>query len=125
MFEPRQGVLLAFKAGDREQISRAILWSTVQSLDIGLRIRKDKFANSPLVAGELVKFLAVNTGFESIERLTDKVSRMTDKIEEAVKVSKAAEKAAQTASNKSDKMKRSLESMLKWITAIERNPKLQ
>ena len=67
MFEPRQGVLLAFKAGDREQISRAILWSTVRSLDIGLQIRKDKFANSPLVAGELVNFLAVNTGFESIE----------------------------------------------------------
>ena len=50
---------------------------------------------------------------------------MTDKVEEAVKVSRAAEKASQTASNKSDEMKRSMDAMLKRLTAVERHPKLQ
>ena len=50
---------------------------------------------------------------------------MSEKVEEAVKMARASEKATQTASNKSDEVKRSVEAMMKQITAIERNPKLQ
>ena len=96
-----------------------MFWATIRSLDIGIEIRKDKFANSLLVAGELVKFLTTNTGLETIERLDMKLTLMKEKVEEAVKLAKASDKAAGTASNKIDELKRSLDTLMKRVNMLE------
>jgi hypothetical protein len=73
IFEPRNGVLKTFKAGDMGQITKAMFWSTLRSLDVALEIKKIGMTNHPLVAAELVKFLTINSGVEAIKQLQTRV----------------------------------------------------
>jgi hypothetical protein len=109
---PRVGVVKALHAGDLTQIARTIFWASLRLLDIMERIQKNQFKNDPLVSSELVKFPAINTGFETIESLTKSVSDNKESIEKATKLSVSADKAA-------DEGKRSLEAALKRIVKIE------
>jgi hypothetical protein len=83
------------------------------------RIQGNHFKNNPLVSSELVKFLAINTGFEAIESLTKSVADNKDAIDKATKQSASAEKAAGVDVNKADEGKRSLEAAVKRIIKIE------
>jgi hypothetical protein len=102
-----------------EQIAQTVFWASLCSLDILERIHGNYFKNDPLVSSELVKFMAINTGFEGIESLKKTVTDHQDSIDKAVKRSTAAEKAASAAANKADKGKRSLEAAVKHIVKIE------
>jgi hypothetical protein len=116
---PRVGVVKTLHASDLAQIAQTIFWASLRSLDIMERIQGNHFKNDPLVSSELVKFLAINTGFEVIESLKKTVTDHQDSIDKAVKQSASAEKAAGTAANKADEGKRSLEAAFKRIVKIE------
>jgi hypothetical protein len=62
MYEPRQGVLKSFKAGNIEKIAASIIWATISSPDFGLGFKRTGFENLHIVSSKLVKFLLVNTG---------------------------------------------------------------
>jgi hypothetical protein len=76
MYVPRQGILKTFKAGNLEHTSASIYWPTIQSLDLGLGFKSTGFNNLHIVSSELVTFLLVNTGYESISILETKVSQL-------------------------------------------------
>ena len=67
--EPRHGVALSLKAANQFQISKVTLLASLRSLDIMREIQRVNFENHPSVANELVKFLAVNTEFDSLKTL--------------------------------------------------------
>jgi hypothetical protein len=52
MYGPRQGILKSFKAGNIEQTSASIFWSTIRSLDLRLEFKSTGFKNL-----HIVKFL--------------------------------------------------------------------
>jgi hypothetical protein len=64
------------------------------------------FKNHPSIATELVKFLAINTSFEAIERVTDKVASLELEILDYKKQIAAAVKSAASAANKADEGKK-------------------
>jgi hypothetical protein len=116
----KSGVLNTFKAGgDMGQVSNAIFWSTLWSLDIALEIKRIGFVNHPLVLAELVKFLTVNSGVESIEQLQVRVDTLETKMADAIKNIKSADKAATSASNKADLATKSIEVMEKRLKKVE------
>jgi hypothetical protein len=82
---PRVGVVKALHAGDLTQIARTIFWASLRALDIMERIQGNQLKNDPLVSSEVVKFLAINTGFEAIESLTKSV---TDNIAQKIRTDK-------------------------------------
>jgi hypothetical protein len=116
---PRVGVVKALHAGDLTQIARTIFWASLRSLDIMERIQGNHFKNDSLVSSELVKFLAINTGFEAIESLTKSVADNKESIEKVTKLSVSADKEAGATANKADEGKRSLDA------ALERNVKIE
>jgi hypothetical protein len=116
---PRVGVVKSLHAGNLSQIARTIFWASLRSLDIMERIQGNHFKNDPLVSSELVKFLAINTGFEAIESLTKTVADNKESIDKAAKQCASAEKAAGVAANKADEGKRTLDAALKRIIKIE------
>jgi hypothetical protein len=83
IFEPRNGVLKTFKAGDIGQITKAMFWSTLRSLDVALDIKKIGMANHPLVSAELVKFRTINSGVEAIEQLQTRVEVLETQLTES------------------------------------------
>lgn len=76
IFSPRLGILKSFKAGDMSQISASILYSTLRSLNIAMTFKNTGFENLDVVSSELVKFLLVNTGYESISKLEIQVAAL-------------------------------------------------
>jgi hypothetical protein len=119
MYEPRQGVLKSFKAGNIEKTAASIFWATIRSLDMGLGFKRTGFENLHIVSSELVKFLLVNTGYESISELETKVSALEGQVSDLQKTSRNSEKSAVTASNKADELKKLSDSLVKRITKLE------
>eukprot|EP00978_Attheya_sp_CCMP212_P040923 scaffold228613_cov29-Attheya_sp.AAC.1 len=79
-------------------------------------IKANQYQNDPVVSSELVKFLAINTSFEVIDSLQKTVSELETKLSAASKLIHITDKAAQSASNKSDEMKRVCDALAKRIT---------
>ena len=67
--EPRSGVIRAFKTKNPKSIKCFIFFASVWSLDVIEQIAHGGLKNSPVVANELVKFLAKNTNVDAIEQL--------------------------------------------------------
>jgi hypothetical protein len=77
------------------------------------------FKNHPSIATELVKFLAINTSFEAIDRLTAKAATMELETSEAKKRVLEAIKTSASAANKADELKLKLDSVLKRLQTLE------
>jgi hypothetical protein len=118
--EPRNGVMKMFKAGSLPQIGSTIFWANLRSLDRAMSIKRNGFKNDPIVSGELVKVLAVNTGIETIEVLETKVKDLQGELGQAKANAAASIKAATSASNKADKNKTRLEAFKKRFEKVER-----
>ena len=65
----RHRVSMALKAANQIQIAKVTLMAILRSLDVIRNIQDQNFANHPAVANERVKFLAVNTEFQSVKDL--------------------------------------------------------
>jgi outer membrane murein-binding lipoprotein Lpp len=85
-----------------------------------MSIKKDGLKNDPIVSGELLKFLAVNTGNETIKVLETKVKDLQGKLGQAKASVTASTKAATSASNKADRNKTRLEASKKRLEKVER-----
>jgi hypothetical protein len=77
------------------------------------RYKRNGYKDDLTVLAELVKFMAVNTGFEALEFLSAKFKTMESKVIVAKRKSLAATKTAALAPNKSDKMKKAFDLLLK------------
>lgn len=91
------------------QVTTATIWSTLHSLNVALNLKNIGFANLDIVSLELVKFLLVNTGYESITILEKKVEELQKDKADLQKSLKGAVTSASTAANKLDKLKKRLD----------------
>jgi hypothetical protein len=75
--------------------------------------------NYPLSATELVKFLAINTSFEAIEKVTAVVGYLEIEVLDYKKENAAAVKATAFASNKANEAKKQIHSFVKRLTKLD------
>jgi hypothetical protein len=76
VFIPRNGLQNAFQPGKNEQICQQIFWAVLKSHDIMSRYKRNSYKDDPTVSSELVKFMAVNTGFDALDSLTKKFTTL-------------------------------------------------
>jgi hypothetical protein len=125
VYKPRNGVAKTFKTGVKgiDIIAQKLFWASLRSLDIAMDIRRIGMMEHQLVASELVKFLAVNTGIDAIEKLQDKVDGFEKSIKEATQAAKEATASAKTTGNQMvDKFAAQLvliESLQKRVKVLE------
>jgi hypothetical protein len=117
---PRNGVQNAFHVGQNDQICQRILWSVLKAHDVMARYKRHNYKDDPTVSSELVKFLAVNTGYEVLDVLTTKMSAMEADVASLKKDVAAANKASASASNKADEGKKALDLLVKRVTKLEK-----
>jgi hypothetical protein len=115
----RYGVQNAFHVGDSRQICQQIVWAVFKSHDTMAEYKRMNFKNHPSISTELVKFLAINTSFEAIERLTAKVAVLEIDSSEAKKQLSAAVKAASSAGNRADEGKKVSDQLSKRVGKLE------
>jgi hypothetical protein len=122
MYEPRQGVLNSFKTSDLDKNGASIFWSTIRSLDIGLGLKRKGLENLPIVTSELVKFMLLNTGSETISALQAGNCLLKEQVTEAQRTAKAVDKANATLSNKHDELKKAHDDLVKRLAKLEGRP---
>jgi predicted phage tail protein len=83
------------------------------------RYKRNGYKDDPTVSAKLVKFMAVNTGFEALEAVVVKVKGMEAELAASRKESAAANKAAASAANKTDELKKLCDLLVKRITKLE------
>jgi hypothetical protein len=77
------------------------------------------FKNHPSIATELVKFLAINTSFEAIDKLTCKTAYLELEIVDFKKQLGASVKSAASAANKADEAKKQSDLLTKRVLKLE------
>ena len=117
---PRVGVQKTFRAGSPVKIGEAIFWATLKTLDLMVEVTKIGFRDSPIVASELVKFLALNTGFDALETLTSSNDKVKAKVAGLKKNAIAHTKAAATNANKLNEQKSLIENLSKRLAKLEK-----
>ncbi len=117
---PRNGVQHSFSPGKNDQICQRIVWSVLKCHDIMARYKRHNYKDDPTVGSELVKFLAVTSGYEVLDSL--KVDMTTAKADLATikKDINAAIKAAGAASNKADEGKKVQDALIKRVMKLEK-----
>jgi hypothetical protein len=116
---PRYGIQASFQVGDSTQICQQIFWSVLRSHDVMTEFKRLNFKNHPSIATELVKFLAINTSFEAIDKLTTKSSYLEIEVLDYKKQIAAAVKAAASSANKADEAKKLSDLLTKRLTKLE------
>ena len=116
---PRIGVQKTFQTGFPEKIGESIFWSTLKTLDIMAEMTNLGFRDSPIVASELVKFLALNTGFDAIETLMKSNTTLKAEVAALTKAVAGNTKTIATAANKVDNFKNSIDAINKRLAKLE------
>jgi hypothetical protein len=116
---PRNGVQGSFQVGNLNQICQKIFWAVLKSHDVMASYKRLNFKNHRSIATELVKFLAINTSFEAIDRVAAKAAFLEIEVSDGKKQIAAANKAAASASNKADECKLKLDSFSKRLQTLE------
>jgi len=109
----------SFKTGNMRQTSGSILWSTIQSLDVAMKFKGAGFINLSIVSSELVKFLLINTGYESIKSLEEKVAGLEAVKADNEKALKAVVSSTTTSSKKLDTLSKLFAALKKRIKKLE------
>jgi hypothetical protein len=117
---PRNGVQNAFHVGQNDQICQRILWAVLKAHDVMARYKRHNYKDDPTVLSELVKFLAVNTGYEVLDVLATKMATMESDVANLKKDVAAANKASASASNKSDEGKKAHDLLAKRVTKVKK-----
>ena len=83
-------------------------------------IQRLNFENHPAVANELVKFLAINTEFDSIKNLQTDVAQIQKDVTHALREISNILKTQQTIANKTDQLKNDAAALVKRVKALEK-----
>ena len=102
------------------QVTTSILWTSLQSLDVALRLKNMGLQDLEIVSSELVKFLLVNTGYDSIEKLQKQVESLLTNTTAIQKTSKNASSSAISATNKVDELQKQISALEKRMAKVEK-----
>jgi hypothetical protein len=109
---------MVFKALFRSEIKPRFV-NKLKSHDVMASYKWLDFKNHPSIATELVKFLAINTSFEAINRLRSKTVVLELEIADFKKKLNEATKTASLAANKADEAKRLTDLLVKCVLQLK------
>ena len=107
-------------------MKNSIFYTTVRSLDLAETTAHGGLKNSPVVANELVKFLAKNTNVDAIDRLEAELatirlenSKLKTLVHEYNQKAAEALKVSNAANNKADQQKNAVAALEKRVKKLE------
>ena len=119
LYAPKDGVLDAMTISDLLSVCSHLVWASFKTHDIMTAYVEMLFENHPAISTEYVKFLATNSGFEKVVKLSGLVDTLSEQL---VKTTDDAKKAASKADNASMKLTEALRevaSLTKRVKSLE------
>jgi hypothetical protein len=109
----------SFQVGNSTQICQQIVWAVSKNNDVMGTFKRLNYKNHPSIANELVKFLAINTNFEAIEKLTNKTGYLELEIVDFKKQLRISVKSTALAANKADEANKENYLLSKQVIKLE------
>jgi hypothetical protein len=85
-----------------------------------VEVTKIGFRDSPIVASELVKFLALNTGFDALEALTTQNEKLKIEVAELKKMVTGTTRTLSTNPNKLNEQKYLIDGLTRRLAKLEK-----
>jgi hypothetical protein len=85
-----------------------------------VEVTKIGFRDSPIVASELVKFLALNTGFDALEALTTQNEKLKVEVAELKKTVTGTTRTLSTNDNKLNEQKSLIDGLTRRLAKLEK-----
>ena len=119
LYAPKDGVLDAMTLDNQWSVCTHTLWASFKCHDVMDTYIEHQFENHPAISTEYVKFLATNSGFEKVEKMSVQMTALSDKVSRSSEdVNKALAKA-DTASTKNAELLREMAEMKVRLKKIE------
>jgi hypothetical protein len=115
----RIGVASLISSNNEDSNASHVLYATFRTLDEMAIFKKFKYKNHPCISSEFVKFMASNSGLDSIKKLEARVKTLEGELKEAREKAKSSATKADTASNKADQSARDLIALAKRVKLLE------
>ena len=119
LYAPKDGVVDAMTLDDQWSVCTHTLWATFKCHDVMATYVEHQFENHPAISTEYVKFLATNSGFEKVEKLSVQVTSLSDKLARSSDDVKKALAKADTASTKNAELSREMTEMKARLKKLE------
>jgi hypothetical protein len=111
------GSLISSNAGDTN--AAHVLYASFRTLDMMSVFKKFKYKDHPCISSEFVKFMASNSGMDSVKKLEVRVKTLESELKEARDKAKVQSSKADTASNKAEQAVKDLTALTKRVKALE------
>ena len=119
LYAPKDGVLDAMTISDPLSVCSHLVWASFKTHDIMTSYVDKHFENHPAISTEYVKFLATNSGFEKVEKLSGLVDTLTEKLTKTMEDAKKAASKADNASMKLTDALREVAALTKRVKSLE------
>ena len=119
LYAPKDGVLDAMTISDPLSVCSHLVWAAFKTHDIMTSYVDKHFENHPAISTEYVKFLATNSGFEKVEKLSGLVDALTEKLTKTTDDAKKAASKADNASMKMTEALREVAALTKRVKSLE------
>ena len=115
----RVGVGSLISANEGDSNAAHVLYASFRTLDMMSVFKKFKYKNHPCISSEFVKFMASNSGMDSVKKLEVRVKTLELELKEARDKAKTQLAKADTASNKAEQATKDLIALTKRVKALE------
>jgi hypothetical protein len=119
LFAPKEGVVVAMNVEDPASICAHMLWSCFRTHDVMTTYMESNFENHPAVSAEYVKFLALNSGFDKVEKLEGLLATLKTQTEAATKAVGAARSIADGAASANSATSKALAELAKRVGKLD------
>lgn len=115
----RVGVGSLISANEGDSNAAHVLYASFRTLDMMSVFKKFKYKNHPCISSEFVKFMASNSGMDSVKKLEVRVKTLELELKEARDKAKTQLAKADTASNKAEQVTKDLIALTKRVKVLE------
>lgn len=119
LYAPMEGVAAAMTVEDPTSICSHLLWSCFRTHDAMTGYIENNFENHPTISAEYVKSLAINSGYDKVEKMEIIVTNMKDNIAKALDLADKAAKKVEIAADKVSAARKEVEGLKKRVQMLE------
>ena len=125
LYAPKDGLLDVMTISDPLLVCSYLEWASFKTHYITTSYVDKHFENHPAISTEYVKFLATNSGFEKVEKLSGLVDALTEKLTKMTDDAKNSASKADNASMKFTDALREVASLTKRVKLLEDKKRLE
>ena len=119
LFVPKDGVLDAMSINDPFSVCTHLVWAAFKTQNIMATYVGHNFENHPSISTEYVKFLATNSGYGRLDRLSNQFEGLSEKTNRTADDAKKAGSKANTANTKFTDLLKEVAALTNKVKTLE------